>query len=237
MSPSTLAGALLDPMLAADPVGPRITYYDDASGERIELSAVTLANWAAKTANLLRDELGATPGDGVAVLLPAHWQTAAVLLGVWWIGCETVLAGDAELAVCTRDRLDEADGYVGGGEIAVASLDPFGRAVDDLPVGLTDFATAVRAHGDQIVPERSPGPALDGAAADEVYAAAQNAAATLGLTRGQRVLSTRSWDTGEQLVNHLLSVFAVGGSLVQVANADPEKLPRRIETERVSRVL
>ena len=46
-------------MLRADPVGPRITYYDDASGERIELSAVTLANWAAKTGNLLRDELAA----------------------------------------------------------------------------------------------------------------------------------------------------------------------------------
>ncbi|COV98637.1 TIGR03089 family protein [Mycobacterium tuberculosis] len=38
-------------MLRADPVGPRITYYDDATGERIELSAVTLANWAAKTGN------------------------------------------------------------------------------------------------------------------------------------------------------------------------------------------
>ena len=68
-------------MLSRDPVGPRITYYDDASGERIELSAVTLANWAAKTANLLRDELGAGPDSRVAVLLPAHWQTAAVLLG------------------------------------------------------------------------------------------------------------------------------------------------------------
>jgi uncharacterized protein (TIGR03089 family) len=49
------------------------------------LSTVTLANWAAKTANLLRDELGAGPGSRVAVLLPAHWQSAAVLLGglIW----------------------------------------------------------------------------------------------------------------------------------------------------------
>ena len=60
---TTLSGAILDPMLRADPVGPRITYYDDATGERIELSAVTLANWAAKTGNLLRDELGAGPGQ------------------------------------------------------------------------------------------------------------------------------------------------------------------------------
>ncbi|HKV19317.1 MAG TPA: TIGR03089 family protein, partial [Mycobacterium sp.] len=79
---TTLSQALLDPIMNRDPVGPRITYYDDAKGERIELSTVTLANWAAKTANLLRDELGAGPGSRVAVLLPAHWQTAAVLLGV-----------------------------------------------------------------------------------------------------------------------------------------------------------
>ena len=88
---TNLTAAVLDPLLQADPMGPRITYYDDATGERIELSTVTLANWAAKTANLLRDELGAGPGSRVAVLLPAHWQTAAVLLGVWWIGAEVVL--------------------------------------------------------------------------------------------------------------------------------------------------
>ena len=67
-----LTDALLDPIV--DRMGPRITSYDDASGERIELSTVTLANWAAKTANLLRDELGAGPGSRVAVLLPALRQ-------------------------------------------------------------------------------------------------------------------------------------------------------------------
>ena len=53
---TNLTAALLDPLLARDPMGPRITYYDDATGERIELSTVTLANWAAKTANLLRED-------------------------------------------------------------------------------------------------------------------------------------------------------------------------------------
>ena len=78
---------------------------------------MTLANWAAKTGNLLRDELGAGPGSRVAVLLPAHWQTAAVLFGVWWIGAEVVLGhgrSDADIALCTADRLDEADDAVGG---------------------------------------------------------------------------------------------------------------------------
>lgn len=235
--PITLSGAILDPLLRADPVGPRITYYDDATGERIELSGVTLANWAAKTANLLRDELGAGPASRVAILLPAHWQTAAVLFGVWWIGAEAVLAGPADVALCTAQRLDEADEAVAGGEVAVLSLDPFGRPAPDLPIGVTDYATAVRVHGDQIVPEPRPGPALGGRSVDEVLADCQRSAAARGLTLGDRVLSGASWSGPAELVDHLLAILAVGGSLVQVANADPAAQQRRIETEKVTRVL
>ncbi len=233
----TLSGAILDPLLRADPVGPRITYYDDASGERIELSAVTLANWAAKTANLLRDELGAGPGSRVAVLLPAHWQTAAVLFGVWWIGAEAVLDGPADIALCVVDRLDEADDAVGGGEVAVLSLDPFGRGVSDLPIGVTDYATAVRVHGDQIVPEPQPGPALAGQSVGQLVAACVQSASMQGLTPGERVLSTATWERPEKVVDGLLAVLSVGGSLVQVANPDPAALQRRVEMEKVTRVL
>ncbi|WP_211279242.1 TIGR03089 family protein [Mycobacterium europaeum] len=236
---STLSGAILDPMLRADPVGPRITYYDDATGERIELSAATLANWAAKTGNLLRDELGAGPGSRVAILLPAHWQTAAALFGVWWIGAEAVFAGEAEIALCTGERLDAADSAVAasGGEVAVLSLDPFGRPVPDLPIGVTDYATAVRVHGDQILAERHPGPALAGRSVDEVLADCQTSAAARDLTAADRVLSTAAWSGPAELVDGLLAVLAVGASLVQVAHPDPSALPRRIETEKVTRVL
>lgn len=227
-------------MLRADPVGPRITYYDDATGERIELSAVTLANWAAKTGNLLRDEMGAGPASRVAVLLPAHWQTAAVLFGVWWIGAEAVLPettdGGADVALCTAERLDEADA-TGAAEVAVLSLDAFGRPSPDLPIGVTDYATAVRVHGDQIVPERHPGPALAGRSVDEVVTDCQSSAAARDLTPGDRVLSTASWAGPTELVDGLLAILAVGASLVQVANPDPGALQRRIETEKVTRVL
>ncbi|TMS53270.1 TIGR03089 family protein [Mycobacterium sp. DBP42] len=236
---STLSAAVLDPLLTADPAGPRITYYDDATGERIELSAVTMANWAAKTANLLRDEMGAGPGTRVAVLLPAHWQTAAVLFGVWWIGSEVVLGGgsdnSADMALCTRDRLDEADDAVSGGEVAVLSLDPFGKPAPDLPIGVTDYATAVRVHGDQIVPERVPGPALAGQSVAEVLKSAQNAAAAHGFTGSDRVLSTASWSTPDELVENLIAVFVAGASLVQVANPDAGAQERRRETEKVTR--
>ncbi|OBH51585.1 TIGR03089 family protein [Mycobacterium sp. E2479] len=238
-------------MLRADPVGPRITYYDDATGERIELSGVTLANWAAKTGNLLRDELGAGPKSRVAILLPAHWQTAAVLFGVWWIGAEAVLTGPADpakasniasdIALCTAERLDEADAAVStavsGGELAVLSLDPFGRPAPDLPIGVTDYATAVRVHGDQVVPEPRPGPALGGRSVDQVLADCQSSAATRGLTSRDRVLSSASWSGPAELVDGLLAIMAVGASLVQVANADPAGQERRIDTEKITRVL
>ena len=222
--------------MAADPAGPRITYYDDATGERIELSTVTLANWAAKTGNLLRDELGAGPSSRVVVLLPAHWQTAAVLFGIWWIGAEVVLdGGDADIALCTADRLPDADDAVGAGEIAALSLDPFGKPVADLPVGVTDYATSVRVHGDQISPERHPGAALDGRSVTDVLVGAQASSAAQGFTSGDRVLSMARWDTADDLADNLLAVFAAGASLVQVANADPAALDRRRETEKVTK--
>lgn len=233
---NTLAGAILDPMLRTDPVGPRITYYDDATGERIELSAVTLANWAAKTANLLRDELGAGPVSRVAILLPAHWQTAAVLFGVWRVGAEAVLDGTADIALCTAERLAEADTAVGlSGEVAVLSLDPFGKPVPDLPIGVTDYATAVRVHGDQIIPEQNPGPALAGRSAEQILADCESAAAAKGLTPQDRVLSSASWATPDELVDGLLAVLAVGASLVYVANPDPNTVARKIDTEKVTR--
>ena len=234
---STISEAVLDPLLRSNPAGPRITYYDDATGERIELSTSTLHNWAAKTANLLRDELGAGSGSRVAIMLPAHWQTAGVLLGVWYIGAEVVLGqGDCDIACCTADRLEEADAAAGpGGEVIALSLDPFGKPIPDLPFGVTDYATSVRVHGDQVTAERRPGPALAGRSAADVLAAAETSGAARGLTATDRVLSTAGWDTPDDMIDNLLAVFAAGASLVQVANPDPDAQTRRRQAEKVTR--
>jgi uncharacterized protein (TIGR03089 family) len=231
---STVTEALLDPILARDPAGPRITYYDDATGARIELSALTLANWAAKTANLIRDEFGLGAGARVAVLLPAHWQTAAVLLGCWWAGAEVVLRPDedAEVALVTMDRLAET----GAPETAVLSLDPLGAPVRDLPVGLTDFATAVRAHGDQFH-ARGAGVALDGIPVAEVLTRARKSAVRQGFSADDRVLSSAPWNTPGELIDGLLAVYAAGASLVQVANPEPARRDHRVATERVTLVI
>lgn len=239
---TNLTAAVLDPLLEGmNPAGPRITYYDDETGERIELSSVTLANWAAKTANLLRDELGVSPESRVAVLLPAHWQTAAVLLGVWWAGAEVVPAtaasAGADVALCTEDLLSEADEAVTGGEVAVLSLDPFGKPVADLPIGVTDYATAVRVHGDQFIPDRAPGAALSGRSAADVLSDARRAAHTRGLVASDRVMSDAPWSSERDIIDNLLAVFVAGASLVQVSNPDLSLLARRRESEKVTRDL
>lgn len=232
---SNLTQTLLDPILAADPAGPRVTFYDDATGERVEVSAVTLANWAAKTANLLRDEFGFEVGGRVSVLLPAHWQTAAALLGIWWAGGEVVIGADdsADVAMVSGDRLDESPE---ADEVLAFSLDAFGKAVPDLPVGMTDYATSVRVHGDQFraAGSGSGGAALDGRSVDEVLAAARDRADARSWTASDRVMSSASWTTADELVDGLLSVLVVGASLVQVANPDETKSQRRAETEKVT---
>src|SRR3712207_404560 len=105
--------ALLSRARDRDPARPLVTHYDDATGERVELSATTLDNWVAKTANLLQDEFDVGPGSTVAVALPVHWQTAAVLLGVWSCGAavlDTAAEDDdrlvgVDVVLAAQDRL------------------------------------------------------------------------------------------------------------------------------------
>jgi uncharacterized protein (TIGR03089 family) len=238
----TLTDALLGPILATDPARPLVTYYDDATGERIELSGTTLANWAAKTANLMRDECDIEPGARVAVLLPAHWQTLVVLLGAWWCGAEVVTdPTGADLVCCDEPRLAAATG-AGAAVVTALSLNAFGKGLTGLAPGVLDYATEVRLHGDVFAPERGgsdTAAALAGRSVGEVLAAARAAAAAADLSAADRVLTSYDWTLDDGLVGLPLAVLAAGGSLVQCRNAptDPEALTRRATGERVTRRL
>lgn len=236
----TVTGTLLDPLLREDPARPRITHYDDAAGSRVELSGATLANWAAKTANWLRDELDVQPGDSVAVLLPPHWQSAGVLLGAWWCGAVVgIEPAGAEVALCGVDRLADAEP---ADEVAAVSLDALGAGVPVLPPGVRDHAGEVRLHGDTFAPGPLPGsaPAAPGATVHQLVAAARRRATELALTPGDRVLCTVAW--GAEDPGPLLTVLAAGAALVQLtgtdlATQDPSGLARRCEQERITAAL
>ncbi|MFC4498368.1 MULTISPECIES: TIGR03089 family protein [Streptomyces] len=238
---------LLRSALAADPARPLVTFYDDATGERVELSVATFANWVAKTSNLLQDGMSAEPGERVALLLPAHWQTA-----VWLVACSSVgvvadMGGDPSRAdhVVAGPGSFEA-GLACGGERYALSLAPLGRRfVPSPPAGYADYAVEVPTYGDRFVPYAAvdaEAPALVVAGAEfsgaEVAERARGDAAGLGLTGpGARLLSGLSYDTWEGLSAGLYGPLASGGSVVLCRNLEgvgEETLAKRVESERVT---
>ena len=163
------------------------------------------------------------------MLLPAHWQTAAVLLAGWWCGAELVTDPiDADLVLCDGDRIDLALAAMPASGVVALSLDAFGKGLPGLPAGVVDFATEVRLHGDDFVPWAplpDDAPALVGSTVAGVFAMAQARAVELHLSAGDRVLSTLDWNSVDELTDGLLAVLAAGASLVQCRNADPAALP------------
>jgi uncharacterized protein (TIGR03089 family) len=239
--------ALLADALRADSGRPLITFYDDATGERVELSVATFANWVAKTANLLQDDLGAQPGDRLALLLPAHWQTAAWLLAAFSTGVVVVPGGDpagADLVVSGPDTLDVA--LACPGERVALALRPLGGRFPQPPAGFADYAVEVPGQGDRFTPYAPVGPdapALELPAggpvltAGEVVERAAAAAGTLGLTRGSRLLSGLSYDTWDGLAAGLLAPLAADASVVLCRHLDAlpaDRLARREDAERVT---
>ncbi|MFE6778365.1 TIGR03089 family protein [Streptomyces sp. NPDC057702] len=238
---------LLRSALAADPARPLVTFYDDATGERVELSVATFANWVAKTANLLQGDLGAEPGDRLALLLPAHWQSAVWLLACSSTGVVAELGGDpaaADLVVSGPETLDAARAC--SGERVALSLRPLGVRFPQPPPGFIDYAVEVPAQGDRFAPfapvdPTAPalvvgagGPGLSGT---EVVERARADAARRELAPGARLLSGLSYDTWEGLSAGLLAPLAAGGSVVLCRNLDrlsPAEVDQRRAAERVT---
>ncbi|MGW1726375.1 TIGR03089 family protein [Streptomyces sp. NPDC002306] len=238
---------LLRSALAADPARPLVTFYDDATGERVELSVATFANWVAKTANLLQDGLSAEPGDRVALLLPAHWQTAVWLLACSSVGVVADVAGDparADFVVAGPGRFEA--GLACRGERYALSLAPFGRRfLPGPPEGYADYAVEVPTYGDRFAayaPVDPEEPALIVAGAEltgaEVVERARADAAGLGLTGpGARLLTGLPYDTWEGLSAGLYAALASGGSVVLCRHLEElgdEGLAKRVESERVT---
>jgi uncharacterized protein (TIGR03089 family) len=244
----TLAGCFRD-AVAADPARPLLTYYDDATGERTELSGATLDNWVAKTANLLVDGLGLGPGDRATVALPPHWQAAAVLLGCWSAGLEVVadrpdvvfaLAPDAAGPPARAERAPAAQ--PARAERAPAArfllgLAPMALPLREVPDGFEDYVGEVRGYGDRFAgaPVAPDTPAMDGATNAELVARARHRAASLGLGCADRVLV----DAGAHPdpLDWLLVPLLAGASIVLCGQLDRNRLPSRQAAERVTRVL
>jgi len=160
-----------------DPSRPLVTFYDDGTGERVELSARTFDNWVAKTANLLVDGLGAQPGDRAVLMLPAHWQTAVWLMACWSAGvvaepvpmpgseppgagpeAEPAARSGPYILAAAGEVLDTVIDRTDAEEIVGLSLHALGGPLPDCPPGVLDYAVEVRAYGDRFAPAPSVTP-------------------------------------------------------------------------------
>ncbi|HEY2948139.1 MAG TPA: TIGR03089 family protein [Micromonosporaceae bacterium] len=234
---ASTVGELFVAAVAADPARPLFTWYDDAIGERTELSGATLDNWVAKTANLLVDGCGLGTGDRAGVLLPPHWQTAAVLLGCWSAGITLGEQGQpVEVVFAGQDRVAEADGWSAAERYALA-LAPFAAPLREVPDGFADYVAEVRAYGDRFTPY-APVSGGDVATASgptshaELCAAAVERAAELGVEPGVRVLVDA--EAHPDPLDWLLAPLAVGGSIVLCGNLDRVRLADRMAAEKAA---
>jgi uncharacterized protein (TIGR03089 family) len=222
-------------LLAAEPSRPFVTYYDEASGERSELSVKSLANWVAKTHHLLTTELGLGVGDRAFVAVPAHWISVPIVLGCLTAGLELTSEGPADVAFvspATVSAADAADGYAIAPESAAIGFR------DAPPLGANDYVTAVRPQADKWPTVQllagPDDPCVPGLTRAETVA---RTAAT-GLAPGERLLTTRGWSGPDDWIETLLAPLAVRGSVVFVANAPDEAVvQRRAEQERATRVI
>lgn len=234
---------------------PLLVYIDDATGERTELSATELAGWAARTAGLLREGCGLHAGDRVGIMLPPHWQTAAVLLGAWAAGLSVSIRLKAtaglptlgpgadeplDAVFVTRTRLDDwLDDVPEAHHRFVLDLALPGSTPTEPPEGYRDYlAEALRYPSD---PEgysgvRANDPAsVDGTTYREWGSLGHGMAELLDLRPGDRLMVDA--DEHEHPAKWLLSPLAAGASMVLCANLDPARVTARVAAERVTRVM
>ncbi|RFU40081.1 TIGR03089 family protein [Actinomadura logoneensis] len=263
---ATDPAGLLRARVESDPSRPFVTYYDDARGERVELSARVFDNWVAKTANFLVDGLGAQPGDDVVLALPEHWQTLVWLMASWSAGLHVHLAEpgpDAPDGLGTPDGPDTPDGLdapdgpyflavaeedlarvdgSGAEEVVGLSLHALGGPMADVPPGVTDYAVEVRAHGDRFRPERSyaDDPLLTVTKTTytgaDLVGEARKSASEWGLDARDRLLVHVPLATSQGVLITLLAPLASGSSVIIQRNFDKASLDRRLTLEHVTAV-
>lgn len=208
----------LDQLLrvSRDPSQPLLTYYDMSTGERVELSTTTTANWVAKTSNFLVDDLDAGPGTRIRIGLPSHWLTSVWILSAWNVGAAIVNA-QADIGLSGPDLVADEEHRV------AASLRPFGGRFVEPLADFLDIGIEVPGHGDHFAAFDPPRP--------DTLALDQGA----GALTHEDVLG-RATPSGERLVveagslaqdaSLLVNACLGDGSLVIVTSATPEEVAR-----------
>lgn len=223
---------VLAELLRSDPSRPRVTFYDDSAGERIELSGKVLANWVSKAANLLQDELAIGPGSVVRLDLPAqHWRTLYWALAAWSVGATVDLTGDrpADLLVTANSstaRDSDADAIMLVTLAALARQHP-----DPVPAGVIDEARELSTYADQFDAWHEPTPD-----ADALVTARGTSSFADVVPDPEWPEASRVYVDGDRTttLRDVLAAWSVDGSVVLVLGPDADRMPARLEAEGVT---
>lgn len=201
---------------------PLVTFYDLATGERVELSGITMANWVAKVSNFLVDDLDAEPGTRIRIGLPSHWLRFVWLLAAWNVGAN-VVDNDAEIGLSGPEL--EADEPIR----LASALAPMGMRFSEAPAGFTDIALEVPNHSDHYDPWNIPTGDDTAWDLDGVSVTHSEAIESAGAGSPVRVLRGRESVRSDAAA--IISAIVGGGSLVVAVNADDDELQRVAEQE------
>ncbi|CAB4710801.1 MAG: TIGR03089 family protein [Actinobacteria bacterium] len=230
--------AVLSQQLRHEPGRPLVTFYDHASGERVELSVTTYANWVAKASSLLVEEHDLERGSRLLVDLPAHWLGPVFLGAAWNAGITVTWDEPADAVVCGPDGVDRWAAHADDVAVLACSLRPMGvRFADALPPGVHDVGVDIWSQPDSFIPWDPVQPddlALDGPTGtishEQLWA---TAAAGSSLTDGGRLLSEANPASPPGIAT-FTEPLARGGSLVLVAHPDPARLESTYVDERAT---
>lgn len=236
-SVTTFADVLAD-RLRRDPGLPLVTFYDDGTGERVELSVTTYANWVAKAASLLVDELDLGRGDRLRVDLPPHWLTTVFLGAAWQAGLVVTGSEEPAAVVCGPGTLATWAGRTDRTVVLACSLRPLGvRFAEPVPAGVHDVGVEIWSQPDAFTPWDPPG--ADDAAHELVGAVVSQremweaAAAGAVVGDGGRLLSVANPASPPGIAT-FVEPLVKGGSLVLVAQAGRERLEATYAAERAT---
>ncbi len=237
-TPSTFP-ALLESAVRADASRPLVTFYDDATGERVELSVVTFANWVAKTAGLCQDELDVERGSLLLVDLPTHWLGAVWLGAAWSLGAQVTddadVAADADLVVCGPEGVERYAARSAPGTVVALSLRPLGgRFTGPLPEGVVDYGAVVLAQPDAFAAYDPPDPDDLAWAGEDTQAAVLAAAAADDLVAARGRLLTDVNPVSRDGLRTVLTPLVHQAGTVWVRNPDADGWERKAEAERAT---
>jgi uncharacterized protein (TIGR03089 family) len=203
-----------------DPGRPLVTSYDLTTGERVELSTTTFANWVAKAASLLAEEHDLERGGTLRVDLPTHWLGPVFLGAAWTIGLAVTLDDEPDAVVTGPDGLARWASYADRHPVLACSLLPMGvRFAGPLPRGVHDVGLEVWSQPDAFVawdPPTGDDRATDALSQHELWS---RAAAGSSLTDGGRLLAVANPASPSGLAS-FVEPLARSGSVVLVATPD-----------------